>query len=206
MEAKIYKLATGEKADYFNGKSKFTSAYKKNNTYDKCFISVNGMKNDIQVDKRYHGGYDKAILMGSIKHFKKYSELYKKDLDSEALGVNILIDNFDESNVNVGDIFQIADVIVQVTQPRQPCWKIGALFGKEVSRFIKNYSATGWYLKVLREGEVRKTDSMKLLKRESEYSICELTSFLDDKPSEKIIDKICSYDFVAQSYKDDLRK
>lgn len=206
MEPKVIKIASGTIVEYGENESKFFSAYKKSNTYQFAFVFENGLECDQQADKKHHGGIDKAILIASNQHIKRFEDEYQTTLDNDAFGENILIDNLDEKDIHVGDIYKIGDCKIQITQPRQPCWKIGAIFGKNVSRYITKHHATGWYAKVLQEGEIRKSDLFELISRESPYSIYELSEFLKTKPSQDILDEIYSYPFVAQSYKNDLQK
>ncbi len=206
MKVDILKIKTGKIEQYGQRENSFLSAYKKTNSFEYCVLYENGLDGDMQADKRYHGGNDKALLIASNKHFDNFKKQYSNLLDEGALGENILVNILDEENVYVGDIYKIGDVIIQVTQPRQPCWKIGALFGKEVSRFINTYNAIGWYAKVLHEGEIYKGDCMELIERKSPYTIYELSQFLKEKPSKTIINEICSFNFVAQSYKDDIQR
>jgi len=201
MNANIKTIAIGKSKTYGECGNKFDSAYKKDQFFNFTEVDELGINGDIQVDKRYHGGIDKAIHIGSMKHFESF------DMDMLAMGCNILIDTLDENDIFVGDIYSIGDIQIQVTQPRQPCWKIGALFGKEVSRYIvKNY-ATGWYVKVLQAGMIEIKDTMQLEKRSTELSIKQLSIYLHTPPNDqKTIDKVLSCDTLAQSYKDDFKK
>jgi len=208
IKTSIKSIATGT-AQHYEIKDKiFVSAYKKDNFIDSCEISKLGLNNDFQVDKRFHGGVDKAIHIGSYKHFESFKNLNNTDLNALAIGCNIFIDEYDEDDICIGDIYTIAEVKLEVTQPRQPCWKIGALFGKEVSRYIIKHNATGWYVRVLEIGTINSTDSMKLEKRVSNITIKELSNYLENPPKEnkKLIEEILNLPSLAQSYKDDFIK
>lgn len=201
MKANIKSIALGKSKTYAKGNNEFQSAYKKDEFYNFIEIDELGIVGDIQVDKRYHGGLDKAIHFGSIKHFDNFS------MDKLAIGCNIFIDNLEEKDINVGDIYSIGDIEVQVTQPRQPCWKIGALFGKETSRYIiKNY-ATGWYVKILQGGTIDINDTFILKERTTNLSIKQLIIYLDTPPkNQEIIDTILNTKELAQAYKDSFSK
>ena len=201
MQANIKSIALGKSKLYGKCENKFNSAYKKDQFFNCIKVNKFGLVGDTQVDKRYHGGIDKAIHIGSTKHFENFT------MDKLAMGCNILIDSFDENNTNVGDIYTIGDIEVQVTQPRQPCWKIGAIFGKEISRYIvKNY-ATGWYVKVLQGGTIDINNPFILKKRVSDLSIKQLSIYLHTPPTnQEIIAKVLSCESLAQSYKDDFQK
>jgi len=201
MEAKIKSIALGKSKTYGDGDNKFQSGYKKDQFFNFVEVDELGIMGDIQVDKRYHGGVDKAIHFGSTRHLEDF------DMDKLAIGCNIFIDHFDEHDIHVGDIFIIGDIEVQVTQPRQPCWKIGALFGKETSRhLIKNY-ITGWYVRVLQGGTIDINDSMILKTRVSRFSIRQLSIYLHTPPKDQhVIDEILNLSELASAYKESLKK
>jgi len=206
MEANIISIAVGEGKEYKKGTETFKSAYKKDKFLSSVKVTKLGLDGDFQIDKRYHGGEDKAIHICSSKFFDLYKELYGKEIDKYSFGSNLFIDTYDEKDICVGDIYTIGEVEVEVTQPRQPCWKIGVIFDKEVSRFISKYSATGWYVRVLKEGTINIDDKMVLKKRVSELNIKELTHYLhntlDDKEK---TDYILELKPLAQAYKNDFK-
>lgn len=205
METTIKSIATGIAQQYDIKDNIFISAYKKDTFIDSCDVCSLGLQGDFQVDKRFHGGLDKAIHIGSSKHFETFKDLHNIELDKLSIGCNIFVDNYDENDICIGDIYTIGEVKLEVTQPRQPCWKIGALFGKEVSRFIIKQSATGWYVRVLKEGVLNINNPMILEKRVSDITIKELSNYLSSTPkgNKKLIDTILNIPALAQSYKDD---
>jgi len=200
-------IFSGKTQSYKIKEKEFQSAYLKRDTYDTVYIGIEGIKEDQQSDKRYHGGVDKALLISSTNYFKTYEEEFHETIDETIFSANILVNKLDESSVCVGDIYSIGSVQLQVTQPRQPCWKIGAVFSNKVSKFIKQNGATGWYVKVLQEGSIKLQDNMMLLTKKSNISIKEMTQYLESKIIDKnIFDELLDADFVAQSYKDDIKK
>lgn len=196
---KIKSIAIGKRKLYKFGAKEFESAYKKDKFFDSIKVNSLGLAGDKQADKRFHGGLDKAIHIGSNRHLKK-----NPDFDRLSIGCNILVKKFDENDVCVGDIYKIGKVLIEVTQPREPCWKIGALFGKEVKRYITKNHATGWYVRVLKEGTIKLSDEMILKKRVSNLTIKNLSSYLLVPPNDKrIIDEILNLNVIASSYKKD---
>ena len=169
-------------------------------------INKLGIEEDIQVDKRYHGGEDKAILIASANHNKEFFEKYNKNLDDGAYGENILVDGLDEKTVYVGDIYNIGEVTVQVTQPRQPCWKISIIYDKDIKRFIDSNNYTGWYVRILKEGKITINNNLELIERVSDISIMDMSNYLKN-PSladENIVSQIINSDFIAKRYKENL--
>lgn len=199
MKSIIKSIRTGKIKNYSFGQQEFQSAYKKNEEHQRAKVTFLGIEGDEQADLKYHGGQDKAIHMGAISHLEK-----NPNFDKLSIGCNILVDGIDEEDVCIGDIYKIGELLVEVTQPRQPCWKIGALFGKEVSRYISKNHATGWYLRVLKEALISKDEQMILEKRVSSITVKELSQYLKNPPEKReIIDEILNLEVIANSYRRD---
>ncbi len=201
MNKNIKSIAIGESKKYNISGKIFKSAYKKDIFLNSADVTSLGLVGDYQVDKKYHGGLDGAIHMGSYTHIEK-----NPNFDKLFIGCNILIEELDEDEVCIGDIYSIGETKLQVCQPRFPCWKIGALFGKEPSRYISRNYATGWYLRVLKEGTIKIEDSLILEKRVSNITIKDMISYLKKPPKDEVIEELISSDFVANAYKNDLLK
>jgi len=119
-------------------------------------LTFTGLKGDGQADLKNHGGPDKAILCYNAGHFPFWkSELSRDEVIGGMFGENLTIAHLTEEEVCIGDTFEIAETVVQVTQPRQPCWKLGRRWKEPLlpKRVIKT-GFCGWYLRVLVEGTV----------------------------------------------------
>ncbi|MBQ0720741.1 MAG: MOSC domain-containing protein [Gammaproteobacteria bacterium] len=128
-----------------------------------------GIKGDVQVDKRYHGGPDKALHQYSLASYRRIVAAYP-DLDGVAvpgsMGENISIGEMAEATVCIGDIYRFGAVLVQVSEPRRPCWKINTKFEhNDLSEFIEHERITGWYYRVLEAGDISVGDGAALLER-----------------------------------------
>src|SRR5262245_36943234 len=78
----------------------------------------------------FHGGPDKAVLAYAHTHYAFWRQQHGLDLpESAAFGENLTIDGLTEETAHLGDVFQIGSAVIQVTQPRAPCFKIGARYG-----------------------------------------------------------------------------
>src|SRR5262245_18953756 len=89
------------------------------------------------------------------------------DLPYGMFGENVTVEGLDEHGINIGDRFRIGQAVMQVTQPRLPCFKLAIKFGREdiIKRFLQS-ERTGFYLAVLEEGEVGRGDAIKLLHKD----------------------------------------
>jgi MOSC domain-containing protein YiiM len=127
---------------------------------------------DRQADLTVHGGKHKAVYCYSLAHYDYWKrELPGRELPMGLFGENFTIDDGGEGlleeSVHLGDRFSIGTAEVAVTQPRLPCYKLGVRFGSDdmVKRFLAS-GRTGFYVAVVREGEVGAGDEMKVIARE----------------------------------------
>ncbi len=131
-------------------------------------VGTLGLNGDEVADHKNHGGLDKAVLAYSAGHYPRWrQETQNRDWTGGGMGENLTIIGLDESNVCVGDTWRIgAQVVVQVSQPRQPCWKQAKRWGiKDLVVRILDTGRTGWYLRVLSEGAISPGDELTLVAR-----------------------------------------
>ncbi|MHA7114419.1 MOSC domain-containing protein [Pseudomonas promysalinigenes] len=152
-----------------------TGIYKKNLSCP-AFVTRNGIVGDQQADRRVHGGPEKAVHHYATENYSLLAAEFPNSADSlvaGSLGENISTQGMNEKNAYIGDIYQVGSCLIQISQPRSPCWKINHRFGEErMSMFVVNEHLTGWYYRVLREGSFDVGDAIQLINRETEeYSI-----------------------------------
>jgi len=128
-----------------------------------------GIKGDIQVDKRYHGGPERALHQYALLSYetiiKRHPLMHRRAIPG-SIGENITASLMHDKNVNIGDIYRIGQVDVQVSSPRIPCWKIEEKLNQHgLVDFIAKQQITGWYYRVLKEGVVATGDNITLLSR-----------------------------------------
>ena len=120
---------------------------------------------DEQSDPRVHGGPDKALYLYPHEHYAFWhAELPDVALGFGQFGENLTSEGLLESDVQIGDRLRIGSAELQVTQPRVPCFKLGIRFGRPdlVKRFLRS-GRSGFYLRVLREGELAAGDVIEHL-------------------------------------------
>jgi MOSC domain-containing protein YiiM len=142
---------------------------------------------DRQADLQVHGGPDKAIYAYPSEHYDYWrGELPGMELPWGMFGENFTTEGLLENQVNVGDRFRIGSAEVVVTQPRMPCYKLGVKFGRDdmLKRFLAS-GRTGFYLKVLAEGEGSANDPIERLSRDlDEISITTLVRLHQSKEAD----------------------
>jgi MOSC domain-containing protein YiiM len=116
---------------------------------------------DRQADLTVHGGEEKAVYVYPAEHY----DYWRQELPTTALpwgvfGENLTTSGLLEEAVNVGDQFRVGAALLQATQPRLPCYKLGIKFGREdmVRRFLTG-GRYGWYVAVIEEGEIGAGDT-----------------------------------------------
>ena len=131
------------------------------------WLGKTNLAGDGQADLVNHGGEDKAVLCYAASHYPGWrEELDRPDLPHGAFGENFTIEGLTEEAVCLGDMYRLGDAIVQVSQPRQPCWKLAWRWRiKELTAFVERTGRTGWYIRVLQEGEIRPGLALTLLER-----------------------------------------
>jgi len=152
----------------WRGKQVTTGIYKKP-TQAPIFLDSEVVKNDEVSDRRVHGGEFKACYLFSEDYYPYWKELYPLlDLTFGMFGENLTVRGLDEKEIYVGDIYRIGNALVQITQPREPCFKFGVKFGtqKALKEFIE-HGHPGTYVRVLEKGEVKLGDHLNLVERAS---------------------------------------
>ncbi len=125
-----------------------------------------GLDGDGQADLESHGGLDKAINAYPSEHYQYWLDELGLACEPGAFGENFSSDGMIEAEVCVGDIYRVGELVVQVSQPRQPCWKIARRWGvKKLALFVQQTGKTGWYYRVLKEAQVSAPDVVELIDR-----------------------------------------
>lgn len=114
-----------------------------------------------------HGGPEKALLAYCSDHYPRWREdLQREDLQDGSFGENFSLSTLDESVVAIGDRFQVGTAIVEVSQPRQPCWKLARRCALPTmpAKAIAN-GRLGWYFRVIQAGTVAVGDELQCVAR-----------------------------------------
>ena len=132
------------------------------------FLGATNLAGDGQADPENHGGPDKAVCAYSADHYGDWrADPELAAMAPGAFGENFTIRGLTETTVCVGDIWSVGDALIQVSQPRQPCWKLARKWGvKDLTARVVRTGRTGWYFRVLREGTVSAGARLTLLDRQ----------------------------------------
>ena len=132
-------------------------------------IAASGLIGDFHGDRRVHGGPEMAVHHFASENYARLCEYYPGHAQKfvpGAIGENFATAGMTEQNVCIGDVYSVGTAVLQVSQPRSPCWKINHKFDIEaISLFIQDNGITGWYYRVIQQGRVTIGDTMTLVDR-----------------------------------------
>jgi len=147
--------------------SSWTTAFFKAPIAGPVHVGSLGLAGDDQADKENHGGPDKAVLAYSADHYAYWRQhLVLPDMPHGGFGENLTIAGSDETSVCIGDTWRAGDVVFQVTQPRQPCWKMSRRWQvADLAKQVIVNGKSGWYVRVLAEGQLAPDTPIELVSR-----------------------------------------
>lgn len=148
----------------WNGKELHTGIFK-HPTSSPLVLETEKVVNDTIADRKVHGGVYKACYLFSAKHYPYWKNRYPNlDWNWGMFGENLSVSGMDETEIRIGDIYKIGTALVQISQPREPCFKLGIRFGSQLilKEFIE-YGFPGTYVKILEEGQVSSGDKVTLI-------------------------------------------
>ncbi len=171
------------------------------------FLGKEDVENDHVVDRRVHGGVDKACYLYGVENYPYWKEKYPQlDWNFGMFGENLTIEGFSENQVKIGSIYKLGTALVQISRPRQPCYKLGVRFEDPtiIKQFIDS-KLSGVYVRVLEPGSVSTNDIMILEKEHvNGITIKELNTLLfhfDEKLHTGLLEKAIQDTLVSDDDK-----
>lgn len=164
--ARLVSLNTGQPGPLIHGKTVVQSGIYKNPVDGALFVTEFGVSGDAQADLVNHAGPDKAACVYPTEHLGYWAERLGKPFTFGAFGENFSTEGLLESEVCIGDVYRIGRAVVQVSQPRQPCFKLAAKHGeKRMALWVQEAGFTGFYFRCLQPGMVTAGVAFDLLDR-----------------------------------------
>jgi MOSC domain-containing protein YiiM len=133
-----------------------SAIHKRPATAPTLWLDTLNLEGDLQADLSVHGGPDKALYVYSADNLDAWTrELGGGPFSPGDIGENLTVAGLDETEVCIGDIWSWGDARIQVTQPREPCYKLALRTGRpEMTRLFEKSGRCGWYMRVLSPGRV----------------------------------------------------
>lgn len=188
----------------------WTSAIVKAGVAGPVEVGPLGILGDEQADLKHHGGPEKAILAYAAGHYAAWIEAYPAHgFAAGGFGENLTMAGIAESDCCIGDVIRLGSTLLQVTQPRQPCWKLSRLWG--IAQFavqVQNSGRTGWYLRVLETGRISPGDEATLVERPfSTFTVTYANAVMHGRPHDRDADlELAACPALATSWQTTLRR
>ncbi len=193
----------------WNGKEEQTGIFKYP-IQESIYLGNTDVNDDTVIDRKHHAGINKACYLFSADNYPYWKKHYPElKWDWGMFGENLTVSGLDESEMRIGDIYKIGSSLVQVSQPREPCYKLGIRFGTQniLKQFI-DHGHPGTYVRILEEGEVRTGDEVQL-QRQSENTLTVRQFYnlmFERKKNKEILSLFMSNESVPQYKKERYKK
>ncbi|OXM83363.1 MOSC domain-containing protein [Paenibacillus rigui] len=192
----------------YQGKPLSTGIYKKA-VEGAVYLSTVQLAGDGQADLVNHGGPDKAVCVYPSEHYSSWEERLERDLEFGTFGENFTVSGLTETQVHIGDIFELGEALLQVSQPRQPCFKLGKkLELAEMPFWVQQTGHTGYYFRVLKEGHVESGQQFRLVEQDAAgITVAEANRLkYHDKSDWEGIRSLLKVEALSESWRDSFQK
>jgi MOSC domain-containing protein YiiM len=166
-----------------------------------------GFEGDEQADRKLHGGPDKAVCCYPAEHMPHWEHLLEQHLPPGSFGENLRLEGLVETDACIGDTFELGGALVQVSQPRGPCFKLAARWGsRRLPNLMAKEGRSGFYLRVLHSGAVRAGDELRLVDRRSEVSVADVMRVTYvERDDDELIARVMEVPELAEQWRAGLR-
>jgi MOSC domain-containing protein YiiM len=180
---------------------------------EELFVGFEQINGDQVANPEYHGGSERVVCVYPFEHYAHWESVFGKALTPSSFGENLTPIGMKEDQVCIGDVFQIGEAVLQVSQGRYPCSTINKRNNNNLllKRIIQT-GYTGYFFRVLEEGKITADSQVKKLSSHPEQitvSFIHHLYFHDPSPSIEVIDKILGVEALAgqwQQYLTDLKE
>ncbi|MCA9245863.1 MAG: MOSC domain-containing protein [Planctomycetales bacterium] len=165
-----------------------------------------GLTGDVQLDRRHHGGPDKAVNVYPSEHYSYWSERLAGDLGPGSFGENFTTTGLFEEEVAIGDILKIGAALFQVTQPRQPCGKLAARHREpNLVRMVYESGRTGFYLRCLQPGKVQQGDAISTTERPADcITVLEALRIMERRDDAAAIERLLAIEALSEAWREEI--
>jgi len=207
-QAKVVSINTGKvQAGSFKGKEAHSGIYKEP-AGRSLRLGQTGIEGDEQADPINHGGPDKAVCVYIRDHYPHWERVLGRSLPVGAFGENFTVEGLSEDDVHIGDVYRIGETVLQVSQPRQPCWKLAMKWGlDELPALVTEMGSTGFYFRVLKPGTVDTGILERVELHPARVTVTEANRIMHrDRTDKDGLRKMLSLDVLADSWRNTFEK
>ena len=165
-DAVVVSVHVGRPATVSTPRAAVTTAIWKSPVEGRVAVRGVNIDGDDQADRTVHGGPDKAVYAYALEEVQVWEDELGRDLGEAAFGQNLTTEGIDVSGALIGERWRIGTTVLEVAQPRVPCFKLGLRIGS--AGFVKRFaqaSRPGAYLRIVEEGHIGARDPIAVLSR-----------------------------------------
>ena len=192
--------------------AEWVSSIWRNPVNERVHLGRTDLEGNAQADLKNHGGLDKAVCCYSAEHYSGWRSLLNLTEEAFAYGAfgeNFTVTQLTEDAICLGDIYTVGTATVQVSQPRMPCWKVGRRWERpDLPGEMTGTGRTGFYLRVLEEGEVGAGDALTLTERPlPDWTVARLnTALYVDKNNQVQDEELSRLPLLAEAWRRTFRR
>ncbi len=172
------------------------------------YLNKQGLTNDECADTKHHGGIERALHQYPKEHYAYWQQHYpntKTPWQVPGMGENLSTFGMTEESVHIGDQYQIGDAIIEVSQPRSPCFKVNRKWDQtDLSMKMQMLSKCGWLYRVIKPGLIPVNTTMAMISRDenslSVKAICDI--YFGDPLNKNGLDKLLKLDKLSSSWRE----
>jgi len=208
QEYQVKSLNMGTIESYTYGKKQYQSAIKKQPVEGHVFLSKVGLVGDEQAYE-FHGGENKALCLYPYEYYDYWRPHFNNMVETALFGENLTVSGLTEETAHIGDIFSFGEAIIQISEPRNPCYKLAAKYEvPDLIKRVRNNGYTGFLLRVLQEGMVSVHDRMVLLDPHPQQVSVALVNDVKfhDRFNEEKVYRVLQVDELSRSLHDAIKE
>lgn len=169
-------------------------------------IRTLNLDGDRQADLTVHGGPQKAVYAYPAEHYPYWEQqLPGMAMTLGMFGENLTTEGLFEDSLHIGDRVKVGNAVLEVAQPRIPCYKLALKFGRDdmVKRFLVS-GTSGFYFSVIEEGDVRSGSSIEIISRDAnKVSVSDITRlYISHEPDGDLLQRAVAVSALPRSWKD----
>ncbi len=169
-----------------------------------------GLAGDRQADALHHGGADRALLHYAREHYARWrAEHPACRFEPPGFGENLSTLGLDEHQVAIGDCFRAGGLLLEVSQPRTPCWKLDRRFGMAgLARAVQDSARCGWFYRVLEPGSLAVGDDLqRVASPHPEWTVARVMRLVHAGPHDpEALEALCELPALADNWRDKARR
>lgn len=164
---RLLAVFVGEPQEITDGGKTVSTAIFKSRVSGPVMVRRLNLDGDRQADLSVHGGVDKAVYCYPSEHYEAWSSELGRELDYGTFGENLTVSGLLEDSLHVDDVLVVGNAVLQVSQPRFPCFKLGIkLNDPQMVRRFQRSGRSGFYCRVLEEGTIEAGQTIEVTERD----------------------------------------